>query len=160
MVNRKPSVRQRRVAEIIIENSVVDKPLTNGEIVEASGYGPSMKKNPQVVINSDGVQEALADAGFTEDNAKRVVSEILLNENVSPGHRLDAAKEVFKVRGSYAPEKSVTMNIPIPIDDLSKDNSIQAHQESHEAHTSDTRGNISLQDSIDNSLLDSEGAER
>ncbi len=53
------SVRQKRVAKLIIENTNLDEPKTGGEIVESSGYGVSMKKNPQVVLNSDGVKEEL-----------------------------------------------------------------------------------------------------
>jgi hypothetical protein len=106
-----PTIRQKRVAKAIIENVKLDNPKTGGEIVESSGYGVSMKKNPQVVLNSDGVQEALEDYGFTEDNAKRVVQEILLDEEVEANSRLKAADMVFKVKGTYAPEKSVNLNI-------------------------------------------------
>ena len=109
------TVRQRRVANLIIENVKLDTPRTGGEIVESSGYGVSMKKNPQVVLNSDGVKEVLEESGFTEDNAKMVVTEILLNKKVKPDTRINAAKEVFKVQGSYAPEKSVSLNIEVPV---------------------------------------------
>lgn len=107
------TVKQRRVAKLIIENTRLDKPKTGGEIVESSGYGVSMKKNPQVVLESDGVKEALNDFGFNEDNAKKVVSEILLSGDVEPNARLKAADQVFKVHGSYAPEKSVNLNIEV-----------------------------------------------
>lgn len=109
------TLRQRRVAKLIIENATLDNPKTGGEIVESSGYGVSMKKNPQVILNSDGVKEVLEESGFTEDNAKMVVTEILLNKKVKPDTRINAAKEVFKVQGSYAPEKSVNLNIEVPI---------------------------------------------
>ncbi len=105
------SVRQKRVAKLIIENTNLDEPKTGGEIVESSGYGVSMKKNPQVVLNSDGVKEELEILGFTEHNAKTVVTEILLNTKIKPETRINAAKEVFKVHGSYAPDKSVNINI-------------------------------------------------
>lgn len=108
------TIRQRRVAELIVENATLDNPLTGGEIVESSGYGVSMKKNPQVVLNSDGVKETLEEYGFTEGNAKMVVADIMLNEKVDAGARLKATDQVFKVQGSYAPEKSVNLNIEVP----------------------------------------------
>ena len=102
------------MAELIVENATLDNPLTGGEIVESSGYGVSMKKNPQVVLNSDGVKETLEEYGFTEGNAKMVVADIMLNEKVDAGARLKATDQVFKVQGSYAPEKSVNLNIEVP----------------------------------------------
>lgn len=108
-----PRIKQRKVAQKLIENVKLAKPLTAGEIVESSGYGPSMKKNPQVVINSQGVKDALEEYGFTEDNAKKVVAKILLNDETEPNARLKAADQVFKVHGSYAPEKSVNLNVEV-----------------------------------------------
>lgn len=108
-----PRIKQRKVAQKLIENVKLAKPLTAGEIVESSGYGPSMKKNPQVVINSQGVKEALEEYGFTEDNAKKVVAKILLNDDTEPNARLKAADQVFKVHGSYAAEKHVNLNVEV-----------------------------------------------
>ena len=108
------TIRQRRVAKLIIENASLDEPLNGGEILERVRYG-KISKQPSRVLKSEGVLEALEEYGFTEDNAKKVVSEILLNKEADDGHRLKAASEVFKVQGSYAPEKSLTVNIEVPI---------------------------------------------
>lgn len=35
----------------------------------------------------------------------------------------------YKLKGSYAPEKNVTMNIPIPLDDLREDHSVPKDKE-------------------------------
>lgn len=110
---KKPTTLQKRVARKIIENAHLPEPLTSGEIVESSGYGESMKKNPQVIINSDGVRQELINLGFTEENAKSVVGKILLNEEAEDRDRLKAASEVFKVHGTYAPEKSVNVNVEV-----------------------------------------------
>lgn len=109
------TIRQKKVAKLIIENATLDKPKTGGEIVESSGYGVSMKKNPQVVIGSDGVQEELEKSGFTVDNAKRVVTEIMLNSKERSDTRLRATEQVFKVNKSYgdAPSNSI-VNVIIP----------------------------------------------
>lgn len=106
-----PTQKQKRVAKLIIENTTLDEPLNAGEIVANSGYGVSMKKNPQVILSSLGVQEALEVAGFDEKNAKKVVAEIMLNPDADNSSRLKATDQVFKVRGAYAPEKSVNLNL-------------------------------------------------
>ena len=110
-----PTAKQKKVAELIIENATLDKPMTGGEIVESSGYGVSMKKNPQVVMNSDGVKEALNDFGFNEDNAKKVVSEIMLDSDQDANARLKATDQVFKVHSTYAPERSQNVNVNVEV---------------------------------------------
>jgi hypothetical protein len=45
-----PTIKQRRVAKLIIKNSKLDKPLNGGDIVEKSGYGKSMKLYPARII--------------------------------------------------------------------------------------------------------------
>ena len=107
------TLKQKKVARLIVENAKLDEPLTGGEIVENSGYGVSMKKNPQVILNSEGVQEELEILGFTEANAKAVVSEIMLNPAADNSSRLKATDQVFKVKGSYAPDKNINMNLNV-----------------------------------------------
>lgn len=107
------TTKQKRVAKLIIENTKLDKPLTGGEIVENSGYGVSMKKNAFVVLESEGVKEELEANGFTEENAMKVVQEIMLNTKVEPNARLKATDQVFKVRGTYAPEKKLNLNLDV-----------------------------------------------
>ena len=58
-------------------------------------------------------KEALEELGFNENTAKEVVGSILKDETIEPQHRLKAAEQVFKVHGSYAPEKSVSVNIEV-----------------------------------------------
>ncbi len=85
--------------------------------MEASGFGPSMKKNPKVVLESKGVQEELAKRGFHPDIAREVVGEILLaGENDSV--KLKAADMVFKVHGSYAAEKHLNLNVEVDADPI------------------------------------------
>ena len=105
------TLKQKEVAKAIIANSTLDKPLLGSEIVENSGYGVSMKKNPQVILNSEGVKQALAEYGFNEDNAKMVVTDIMMNEETDANTRLKATDQVFKIHGSYAAEKSINLNM-------------------------------------------------
>ena len=106
------TTKQKRVAKLIIENSKIDKPLTGGQMLEKVGYSKSMQTaKVSDVLESEGVKEELNNLGFTEENAKRVVQEIMLDETKDPNARLKASDMVFKVHGSYAPDKSVNVNI-------------------------------------------------
>lgn len=97
-----PTIRQKKLAEIIVENATLDKPLNKGEMLSKVGYAPNVAKHrPSAIMESEGVIEALEDLGFTETNAKKVVSEIMLNEAIDPTTRLRATDQVFKVHGSY-----------------------------------------------------------
>ena len=105
--------RQKRVARKLVDNLTLDKPLTAGEMLENVGYSKHLVKQPGRIIQSEGVQTELIALGFDPENAKKVVGEILDDETVEPQHRLKAAEQVFKVHGSYAPEKSASVNIEV-----------------------------------------------
>lgn len=107
------TIKQERVAGLIIENASLDKPLNAGQILEKAGYNKNISKTPGKVINSRGVQEELEFAGFNERSAMKVVDEIMNDKNVDPSARLKATDQVFKVRGTYAPEKSIVANIQV-----------------------------------------------
>ena len=101
------TTKQRKLAEVIVENATLDKPLNRGEMLAKVGYSENTAKaKPQDIIEADGVQEALADLGFTEENAKKVVSEIMLNSDIEPNARLKATDQVFKVKGSYEADRN------------------------------------------------------
>lgn len=104
------TLRQKRVAKLVIENLELEKPLTGGQILEKTGYAPGVIKNPSDILESKGVLHELSNYGFNTETAKGVVSEILVageNDTV----KLKAADMIFKVHGSYAAEKHVTLNI-------------------------------------------------
>ncbi len=106
-----PTVRQTRLAKAIIENAVAEKPLNKKDLLVSAGYDlTTAEATPARVIEQKGTQQALADFGFTEENAKMVVSEILLDPETDKNTRINAAKEVFKVHGTYAPEKKLVGN--------------------------------------------------
>ncbi len=81
------------------------------------GYSETVAEaKPQAIIDQKGVQQALDDFGFNEDNAKQVVSEIMLDKRVKPDSRLRATDQVFKVHKSYGEmESQKQINIVIPI---------------------------------------------
>lgn len=101
-----PTTKQKKLAEVIVENATLDKPLNKGEMLVKVGYARNTAEaKPNDILESEGVQQALEELGFTEENAKKVVSEIMLNEKVDPTSRLRATDQVFKVKGSYAGDK-------------------------------------------------------
>jgi hypothetical protein len=93
-----------------------EQPKTDAELVVLGGYAPTIALNPQKVTHSQGYKQALEDLGFTVNNAQKVVTEILLNPEERSDTRLNAAKEVFKVHGAYAPEKSTSTNVNVNVD--------------------------------------------
>lgn len=104
------TLKQKRVAKLVIENLELEKPLTGGQILEKTGYAPGVIKNPSDILESKGVLHELANYGFNPETARGVVSEILISgENDTV--KLKAADMVFKVHGTYAAEKHVTLNI-------------------------------------------------
>lgn len=104
---KKPSIRQRRAAKLIIE-AAQGNPLlnTDAKIVVAAGYANSCKDSPYKVLDTSGVKEALSDYGFNSETAKKVVSYILENGEAENRDRLKAADMVFKVGGDYASDKN------------------------------------------------------
>lgn len=107
-----PTLKQRALAKAIVENAAADKPKTAGELLEIAGYDKTTAlSSPGRTIEQVGVQQALEEFGFTEDNAKSVVGSILLDTAVDANARLKAADMVFKVKGSYAPEKTVSLQV-------------------------------------------------
>ncbi len=95
------TVKQKKIAKLIIDNTILDKPLNGGQMLEKVGYSQNLVKQPGRVLESEGVKEALNDYGFNVDNAKKVVSEIMLNEKEKSEARLKATDQVFKVHKSY-----------------------------------------------------------
>ena len=76
------TIRQKKIAKALIEAATMDNPPTKGEIVESNGYGPSMSKNPKVVLESKGVKDALAEYGLTEELiTTALVADIYNKEN-------------------------------------------------------------------------------
>lgn len=109
-----PTPLQENLAKEIVKNASRKKPLNKKQLLVASGYAEeSATSVPGKLINQKGVQEALVELGFNEETAKSVVSEIMLNPNADENARLKATDQVFKVKGSYAPEKRQSLNLNV-----------------------------------------------
>lgn len=114
--------RQKKLAKALVENAVAEKPITAKELLVNVGYAINTAEvKPKEIIEQKGVQEELVAMGFTEDNAKLVVSEIMLNPSAEDNNRLKAADMVFKVKGGYAAEKSINLNVELIDEELIKE---------------------------------------
>jgi hypothetical protein len=119
------TVLQAKLAKAIVENSKKVKPLNKKELLVSVGYAPSTADvNQKQIMEQQGVKEELEILGFTEHAAMKVVDEIMNDKNVDPSARLKATDQVFKVRGTYAPEKSIIANIQLSDIKNEKSNSI------------------------------------
>ncbi len=105
------TLNQKRAARKIAKAITLDHTLTGAEIVKAAGYSPTMQRKPGQVLLSPGVQAELTELGFSEEKAKSVIGMILGDEEEETSNRIKAAQEVFKVKGSYAPEKRQALNL-------------------------------------------------
>lgn len=105
--------KQKKIAKLIVENASLDKPLNGGEMLAKVSYSKGLQKQPSRILESEGVKEELALLGFTEDNAKSVVAEILLNPDADTNSRLKASDQIFKVHGTYAAEKKFNVNVNV-----------------------------------------------
>lgn len=111
-----PTFKQKELAKAIVEN-LKERPMkTAQDMLVSAGYSEiTADASSGRTIEQKGVQEALTDFGFSEENAKMVVAEILLKQDAEANSRLKAADMVFKVQGSYAPEKVDARNINVEI---------------------------------------------
>lgn len=103
-----PTIRQKKLANNIVANAKEKRWDTLKDLLIDSGYSKKVAAGmPKAVIATQGVQAHLAKLGFNEIAAKATISEILLLGKED--NRLKAADMIFKIFGTYAPEKSITL---------------------------------------------------
>lgn len=108
--------RQEKLAVEIIKDVGTRKPRTKKELLASAGYEIGTGEgSPGRTLAQKGVKEALRIRGFSEQQADKVVSEIMHSKRVNPHTRLDAADKIYKRLGSYAPEKRISLVGKIPI---------------------------------------------
>lgn len=106
------TLKQKKVAKLIVETLSQEKPTTGKAMLESVGYGSALQDQPGRVLRSEGVLSELKAYGFDPEIAKGVVADILLggeNDTV----KLKAADIIFKVNGSYAAEKHLNVNVDL-----------------------------------------------
>lgn len=108
------TIRQKNLANNIVNNLKRKNPLNKAELVVSSGYSETTAdRHTSAVFEQKGLQDELKVLGFDENTAKGVVSEIMLDNKVDANARLKATDQVFKVEGSYAPDRSTSVNLNI-----------------------------------------------
>lgn len=99
-----PTLRQRKVAQKIVDSLSVDKPPSAGAVLKSVGYGTGLQTQPKRVLQSNGVREALEDLGFSIEGADSVVQKIL-HKSKREDMKLKAADMVYKRLGAYEDTK-------------------------------------------------------
>lgn len=106
------TLKQRLLARSVAENYKTGNRKKITQLVLEAGYSSKVAdRKPGKILDSYGVKAELKKLGFSEFNAKRVVAEIMNNPKVDPNARLKATDQTFKIHGTYAPEKSLNVNI-------------------------------------------------
>lgn len=121
------TIRQKELAKEIIANSRAKQKKNKKELLVSAGYSIiTAEAAPNLIISQKGVQKELKNLGFTEEGAKNVVEEILYDKSVEPSDRLKASDMIFKVHGTYAPEKRI--NASVDINELQRQITAQIQQ--------------------------------
>ena len=111
------TIRQKRLAKNIAEALLGKEVPEKKKLMVSAGYSEITAGYPKRIVEGKGVQKELEETyGFTEENAKKVVSSILLSTKSSDVNKLRASEQIFKVKGSYAPEKSIQIQARVPFD--------------------------------------------
>lgn len=99
-----PTIKQKKVAQKIKDNLILDNPQSGGDIVESSGYGSSMRLYPGRILKSKGVKEELKELGFSVEAADQVIWQ-LMHKGRKEETKLNAAREIYKRMGAYEDTK-------------------------------------------------------
>jgi hypothetical protein len=121
------TLRQKNLAKEIVAAAKSGKKTSAGAILEKVGYSKATSRGrPGDIIAQEGVQEELKVLGFDPESAMKVVAKILHGEKTRDEVKLKASEQVFKVHGSYAPEKkhiSGSMSLTaLLVDEVEDDN--------------------------------------
>ena len=98
------NIQRQRLVQNIINNQKTQRYKNLVELMVASGFSRSYANSDgYLIIKDPRIQEQLVKFGFNELTAKAIITEIAFCGE--EGNRLKAAQEMFKVHGTYAPEK-------------------------------------------------------
>jgi hypothetical protein len=113
---------QKKLAKAIVEDVDSPRPKEKKELLVSVGYRESTaESNAKIILEAKGTKEELTNLGFSEEGAKQVVAKILYSDESKDHDKLDAADKVFKVHGSYAPDKHLNMNVEVEALPIIKD---------------------------------------
>jgi hypothetical protein len=98
-------IRQKKLAELAIQNLTAEHPMKKGELVVAAGYPESKKRSPGQIFATKGVQQFLAEMQMTKQDMVSVVSNVIYDENATPKERLEGVRVASKLLGYEQPVK-------------------------------------------------------
>lgn len=85
----RPRPRQRKVAKALVENLLSDKPKPTGQVLESVGIPKTSAGNPKRIIESEGVQMALAEMGLKD---------ALIEEGINPKYIASKINVLLKAK--------------------------------------------------------------
>ena len=106
-----PTINQQKAAKKFKEVLEGKEDLDGAGILESIGYSKAIAKNPKMVFQSKGFQEAIRHLGFSVESADLMVAKILRTGKEE--NRLNAADKIYKRLSAYAPEKRLNLNANI-----------------------------------------------
>lgn len=114
-----PTLKQEKTAKEIIKaiegKSDVE---TKEQLLEKVGYSPGIAKSPSRVLESQGFKEVL-DRYLPDERLAEKHDQLLDDEKSEI--QIKALDLAYKIKGSYAPEKSVTLNLDVHVSDKDKE---------------------------------------
>lgn len=105
------TINQQRAAKRVKEAIEKGEKIDGGDILENIGYSLAIAKNPKMVFESKGFQEALKELGFSIEAADLTVAKILRTGKEE--NQIRAAQEIYKRTAAYAPERSVSVTVSL-----------------------------------------------
>jgi len=108
-----PTINQERAAKRVKEVIEKGEKIDGGDILENIGYSKSIAKNPKLIFQSKGFQEALKSLGFSVGAADMTIAKILRTGKEE--NQIKASQEIYKRFGAYEQGGETTSNTFIQI---------------------------------------------
>ena len=106
------TIKQKRVAKLLIDAAAMDNPPTKGQILESAGYGKGVAKTPDRVLEAQGVKDALAEYGLTEELiTTALVADIYNKENNRLGELKLGAEILGMTKREDSGNKTLIINV-------------------------------------------------
>jgi len=107
------TIKQKKAAEEIAKSMKGKESKTAGEILEKVGYSEAIAKNPKMVLESEGFLEEFEKL---IPNSKLTLKHNQLLEDEKSEIQIKALDMAYKVKGNYAPEKSISANLNLDVE--------------------------------------------
>ena len=101
--------KQKRAVKILTENNRMD---TKGNVLKKAGYSDNISKQPSVVIESKGFQEAMNEAGLTDSFLNKCLSEDITKK---PQNRKPEVELAYKLKGRLTDKVDLNVITPKPL---------------------------------------------